>query len=309
MRDPIKQGPDLDLKLRQTYIGSSEWAVVAGLHNAYKSPYDVYMEKVYGYEPFDNLRMRFGRDAEPMIAKWVEEELDVAVAVDGFVKFHPKHDFLATNLDGEIFHKDGTKSILEIKTANSLARQSWGAELPIQYYTQIQGQMLITGLRKAYVAILTFGYAGPESFEIQEYDYNPEFAEMVVNKCVDFWYNHVVTEIAPDPSNAEDLKKMYPDSNGASMEASIELKHQIETLKELKSLKRDLEGSIKGLEVAIKSEMAGCELITFGEDTLATWKSSKPRKVFDRSDFQKSNPDEYAKYVKESGVSRTFRLK
>ena len=47
--------------------------------------------------------------------------------------------------------------------------------------------MAVTGMKKAYVAILTFGYAGPESFEIQEYDYDKEFADMVVNKCVDFW--------------------------------------------------------------------------------------------------------------------------
>ena len=52
MREPIKQGPDLDLELRKTYIGSSEWAVVAGIFNQYKSPLGVYTDKINGYESF-----------------------------------------------------------------------------------------------------------------------------------------------------------------------------------------------------------------------------------------------------------------
>ena len=208
MRDPIKQGPDLDLELRQSYLGTSEWSVIAGLFTKYKSPYDVWTEKVNGYEPFDNIRMKLGRDIEPMIAKWVEEQLGCKVAVDGYVRFHPEWDFLATNLDGVCHSEDGIETVLEIKTASTIARESWGAELPIQYYTQIQGQMLITGMKKAYVAILTFGYAGPEKFEIQEYDFDPEFAEMVQNKCVDFWFNHIVPEHPPEPTTEGDIKSL-----------------------------------------------------------------------------------------------------
>ena len=120
MRDPIKQGPDLDLELRKSYIGSSEWAIVAGIFDKYKSPLGVYNDKINGHESFDNLRMKLGRDIEPVIAKWVEEKMDCKVAIDGYVRFHPKYDFLATNLDGVIHHTDGTQSILEIKTANTL---------------------------------------------------------------------------------------------------------------------------------------------------------------------------------------------
>ena len=130
--------------------------------------------------------MKLGRDIEPMIAKWVEEEIGGKVARDGLVRFHKDYDYLATNLDGVHYDKDGKASVLEIKTASTIARDNWGAELPIQYYTQIQGQMLITGMRKAYVAILTFGFAGPEKFEIQEYEYDESFINLVVPKLVDF---------------------------------------------------------------------------------------------------------------------------
>ena len=309
MREPIKQGPGLDLELRKTYIGSSEWAVVAGIFNKYKSPYDVWNEKINGYEPFDNLLMKVGRDIEPMIAKWVEEETGCKVATDGYVQFHDKYDFLATNLDGVCYDENGNKSILEIKTAGKKARENWGAELPIQYYTQIQGQMAITGIKQANVAILTWGYTGPESFEIQEYDYDKEFADMVINKCISFWFDHVVTQVPPKPVTENDIKQVYPQANGHSLEASPELATKIETLKQFKATKKEMDQSIKELELDIKKTMEDAQSITYGEDTLVTWKNSKPRTSFNQKDFKVDHPDLYEKYLKEGNPVRTLRLK
>ena len=309
MREPIKQGPDLDLELRQSYLGTSEWSVIAGLYNKYKSPLDVWNEKVHGYEPFDNIRMKLGRDIEPMIAKWVEEENGGKVAVDGCVRFHPKYDFLATNLDGVIHHIDTTQSVLEIKTASSVARENWGAELPIQYYTQIQGQMAITGLRNAYVAILTFGYAGVDNFEIQWYGYDEEFANMVINKCISFWFDHVVTQVPPQPITESDIKETYPHANGHSLEASPELADKIRVLKNLKATKKEMDQNIKGVELDIKKLMKDAQSITYGEDTLATWNNTKPRTSFNQKGFKEDHPDLYKKYLKEGNPIRTLRLK
>lgn len=309
MREPIKQGPSLDLELRQTYLGTSEWSVIAGLYNRYKSPLDVWNEKVHGYEPFDNIRMKLGRDIEPMIAKWVEEENGGKVAVDGCVRFHPKYDFLATNLDGVIHHIDTTQSVLEIKTASSVARENWGAELPIQYYTQIQGQMAITGLKNAYVAILTFGYAGVENFEIQWYGYDEEFANMVMNKCISFWFDHVVTQVPPQPITESDVKETYPLANGHSLEASPELADKIRVLKNLKATKKEMDQNIKGVELDIKKLMKDAQSITYGEDTLATWNNTKPRTSFNQKEFKEDHPDLYKKYLKEGNPIRTLRLK
>ena len=309
MRDPIKQSTDLDLELRQSYLGSSEWSVIAGLYNAYKSPYDVYTEKVYGYEPFDNLRMRLGRDIEPMIAKWVEEELDGKVAQDGLVRFHKDYDYLATNLDGIFYDKEGVPSVLEIKTASTVARDNWGAELPIQYYTQIQGQMLITGMKKAYVAILTFGFAGPEKFEIQEYDYDESFINLVVPKLVDFWTNHVQKKVAPEFTTESDVKNAYPEANNHSIEATSEIINTMDRIKDIKAKKKALDQELKSLELDIKKEMKDAHSIIDGDQTLATWKNGKPRKTFDKTLFIKDHSELYEKYIKTGDPYRTLRIK
>ena len=309
MRDPIKQSTDLDLELRQSYLGSSEWSVIAGLYNAYKSPYDVYNEKVYGYEPFDNLRMRLGRDIEPMIAKWVEEELDGRVAKDGLVRFHKDYDYLATNLDGIFYDKEGVPSVLEIKTASTIARDNWGAELPIQYYTQIQGQMLITGMKKAYVAILTFGFAGPEKFEIQEYDYDESFINLVVPKLVDFWTNHVQKKVAPEYTTESDIKKVYPEANNHSIKATKEIISAMDKIKDIKAKKKALDQELKSLELDIKKEMKDAHSIIDGDQTLATWKNGKPRKTFDKTLFSKDHSELYEQYIKTGNSYRTLRIK
>ena len=309
MRDPIKQSTDLDLKLRQSYLGSSEWSVIAGLYNTYKSPYDVYNEKVYGYKPFDNLRMRLGRDIEPMIAKWVEEELDGKVAQDGLVRFHKDYDYLATNLDGIFYDKEGVPSVLEIKTASTVARDNWGAELPIQYYTQIQGQMLITGMKKAYVAILTFGFAGPEKFEIQEYDYDESFTNLVVPKLVDFWTNHVQKKVAPEFTTESDVKNAYPEANNHSIEATSEIIDAMDRIKDIKAKKKVLDQELKSLELDIKKEMKDAHSIIDGDQTLATWKNGKPRKTFDKTLFIKDHSELYEKYIKTGDPYRTLRIK
>tara|TARA_R100001594_G_scaffold78597_1_gene113194 strand:+ start:5977 stop:6906 length:930 start_codon:yes stop_codon:yes gene_type:complete len=309
MRKPIKQGVELDLALRQTYLGTSEWAVITGLYNAYKSPYDVYVDKVHGYDPVDNLRMKLGRDIEPMIAKWVEEELGGKVAQDSLVRFHKDYDYLATNLDGVYYDKDGDASILEIKTASTIAREKWGAELPIQYYTQIQGQMLITGMTKTYVAILTFGFAGPEKFEIQEYDYDESFINLVVPKLVDFWTNHVEKEIAPEFTTESDVKNAYPEANNHSIEATSEIIDAMDRIKDIKAKKKVLDQELKSLELDIKKEMKDAHSIIDGDQTLATWKNGKPRKTFDKTLFIKDHADLYEKYIKTGDPYRTLRIK
>ena len=169
--------------------------------------------------------------------------------------------------------------------------------------------MAIKGLKKAHVAILTFGYAGPESFEIQTYDYDEEFANMVINKCISFWLDHVVTEVPPKPVTDSDVKQLYPEANGHSLEASPELATKIESLKQLKATKKEMDQSVKELELDIKRTMETAESITYGEDTLVTWTNTKPRTSFNQKLFKEDHPDLYEKYLKEGGPIRTLRLK
>jgi len=55
--------------------------------------------------------------------------------------------------------------------------------------------------------------------------------------------------------------------------------------------------------------MGDDEILTYGDDTLATWKNSKPRESFDRKALEQDDAQLYEKYIKRSGPIRIFRLK
>jgi predicted phage-related endonuclease len=169
--------------------------------------------------------------------------------------------------------------------------------------------MLISGLKKAYVGILTFGWGGPEKFEIQEYDFNSKFIETVVTKLVSFWNDHVKTGIPPAPVNNDDLKLVHPESNGNGITADDELVSHLEILKQFKQTRSEVDLSIKDIELIIKKTMGDHEFIVDGETTLATWKSGAPRSSFDSKSFRLDHPDLYQEYTKQSGPIRIFRLK
>tara|TARA_Y100001973_G_scaffold104580_1_gene174893 strand:- start:4114 stop:5043 length:930 start_codon:yes stop_codon:yes gene_type:complete len=309
MRDPIRQESGLDLELRKTYLGTSEWSIIAKLYNQYQSPLDVFNNKIFGHQQIDNIDMRFGRDSEAMISKWVEEDENVVVSIDPYVRFHKDYDFLATNLDGIVHHPDGSPdAVLEIKTTKTIAKQKWGGKLPIQYFTQIQGQMAITGMHKAYVAVYTVGdYT--KDFEIFKYEYSPQYIEPIIKDCVTFWNDHIVTKVPPEPVTDSDIKLTYPEANGESLVADSKLLQQIESLKQFKETKKELDQGIKELELQIKHKIGHNEFVNDGENIIATYKNSKPRVTFDRKTFQTENPKEYDKYVIEGNAYRTLRIK
>ena len=138
---------------------------------------------------------------------------------------------------------------------------------------------------------------------------DPNFAEQVINKCVDFWYNHIVPKHPPEATTNNDIKQLYPEANGHSLEASPELADKIRVLKNLKATKNEMDKNIKGIELGIKKLMKDAQSITYGEDTLATWKNNKPRTSFNQKEFKEDHPDLYQKYIKESGPIRVLRLK
>ena len=114
---------------------------------------------------------------------------------------------------------------------------------------------------------------------------------------------------SPKPVTENDIKQVYPQANGHSLEASLELASKIETLKELKATKKEMDQSIKEMEIDIKKTMEDAESITFGENTLATWRNTKPRTSFNQKEFKEDHPDLYEKYLKEGIPIRTLRLK
>ena len=84
---------------------------------------------------------------------------------------------------------------------------------------------------------------------------------------------------------------------------------QLRELDERLRYLRGLEERKETLEGRIKLAFGDAEAISYGGDTLATWKAPKPSKKFDAKAYQADHADLCAPYVVETQGARRFLLK
>lgn len=219
-----------------------------------KSPYLTYYEMWHRkkdqilIEIEENDFMKWGSRLEPQIA--------AGVAEDNGWTIRPKKEFIsipsariAASFDFEIENT----AILEIKNVNSLAfKQGWledddgNLEAPIQIELQVQQQMLVSGLTKAYICALV----GGNTVKILQRDYDKEIGALIADKWEIFWKS-IDDNIPPDPDfeqDAEFLQALYQNVNqGSSLDARgndqvrelvLEYKRQAEIAKKAESMKQ-----------------------------------------------------------------------
>jgi len=103
------------------------------------------------------------------------------------------------------------------------------------------------------------------------------------------------------------MNRLYPDATaGTNIELSPEFSDIIEQLTDVKARIKDLEVSQDYLENQIKEAMKDAERARVGRFTVK-W-ANVASKRFDTKLFEKTNPDLYSQYVKES-QSRRFTVK
>jgi len=300
-------GSDAWLRLRNSYLGTSEWGSVLGI-SKYATPLDVYNNKINGATKIDNIKMRFGRDSEPMAMKWFTEETGLVCYEDPYIRLHQDYPFLATNLDGIV--KDASQEIpLEFKTTSTLARANWEGVLPMTYLTQVQGQMALFGADYSYVAVMVFGFAGIEDFEVMKIYRDQEYLDIILPRLVAFWNQHIVKQTPPDAINNDDILTLFPQHEPKKeIQANPSIVDAIGELMVIKEQIKTWNDKKKELEFVIKDYMKDAELLKEHESVIATWKNGKNRTVFDRKRFALERSDIYAHYCNEQNGNRTLRL-
>ena len=80
------------------------------------------------------------------------------------------------------------------------AAAEWKTHIPVGYQVQLQHQMLVTGRRKAFIAVLLNSTA----FKHHAMDFSPSFARKHQAKCTDFWRTYIERgELPPGLSRTE----------------------------------------------------------------------------------------------------------
>ena len=185
------------LEMRRKGIGGSDCAAILGL-NPYSSSLAVYADKK-GLIPDreDTEAMREGRDLEEYVAKRWEEKTGKKVQRINAMLFNETYPWAIANLDRKVV---GERSLLEIKTTSAWNKTDFAnGEVPPTYYCQVQHYLAVSGYEKAYLAVLVLNKAF-YTFEIERND--AEIAALMTAEQ-EFWDNHVVPGIPPEPDGSE----------------------------------------------------------------------------------------------------------
>jgi len=169
------------LDVRKTGIGGSDVAGLVGI-SRYATPLSVYMDKMGITPPVaDNDPMYWGRTLEGVVADEFVKRTGIPVKHYPHVLRSKNHPFMLANVDRLLVHEQAG---LECKTANAAAAKDWeDNKVPEAYMLQCYHYMIVTGMRKWYVAVLI----GGNNFQIRELSWDDELASQLVAREQEFW--------------------------------------------------------------------------------------------------------------------------
>ncbi len=242
------------LKERKKGIGGSDVAAVLGL-SKYKTALDVYLDKTTDEITVkESEALRQGKDLEPYVASRFTEETGLKVYQKNEILQHPEYPYIIANID---YFIEGIPAFLECKTtANKYNSFDFKNNIKLEYYCQVMHYLGVTGYPKAYLAVLVFG----EGFYIHEIERDEEDIKSIINICKDFWENHVMKNIPPEPEKYQMQNKIeLPNEEvkelGNDYESLIsQLLETKQKIKDFVELQEELENQIK---FALKDNIYG----------------------------------------------------
>lgn len=298
------------LAVRNMGIGGSDASVIMGL-NSYKSPYQLWLEKIGEAAPEDltgNPFVYWGQKNEPNIADWFNEETGKKVQRLGTLR-NKEYPFMIANVDRTVI---GENAGLEIKTAGAPQYKKWkGDEIPDAYYCQCLHYMAVTGADYWYIAVLL----GGNDAKWKRIERNEEDIKALIEKEKEFW-NLVETKTPPpvdgSMSCGNALKWRYKGDPESETMLPVEAEELINELDKDAEVEKALKESIQLKKNKLMEMLGDFEVGRIG-DRKVTWKVTKGRESISLSRIKKEDKGSYealkaAGLITMSEPSRTFRV-
>ena len=287
---------------RMGSVGGSDASAIIGL-NPYMSAYTLWAMKLGKIPPpEENEAMRLGHDLEEYVAKRFTEKTGKRVRRRNAIIYNSDYSFAHANIDRQIIGEDAG---LECKTTSALNLKRFkNGDYPATYYVQCQHYMMVTGLKKFYLAVLVLG----RDFLVFEIERDEDEIAALADAEQHFW-GHVEQDTPPaldgSESTADSLDAMFPGGGD-----SIDLTPCLDAIYDAELARSDKEQADKRLKAAqaiIKQYMGDAEIGIAGDHSVS-WKSQS-RRSFDAKAFAAAHPEiNLDPFYKES-ISRVFKIK
>ena len=294
------------LRYRKRGIGGSDVAAILGI-SKWNSAISLWLDKTnQTNEPVEeNEAMQWGTIMEPIIRNHFAVVTGKTVVEVKAMLQHPEYPFMLADVDGLTTDDEGNPAILEIKTASEYKKSEWENDIPSYYQTQVQHYLCVTGVQKAYVAVLI----GGNSFKVYEVDADAEIQSMLIAVEKNFW-NKVQNMIRPEMDGSDAAKNLLDSLYHGGIEEQIVMPDEaieyvdsyVQACAEednAKAKKQDAANHIK--EIMGDYDKATC----LGHSI--SWKAVSSERL-DTKALKENEPEIYARYVRTS-VSRRFTLK
>lgn len=197
------------LKLREDFLGASETSAALNL-NPYRTGLDLWMEKIKdpSYKPFaGNSYTKWGSRLEGSIAYGFSKDYKLKIRKDNKIRIHD-NGILSCSLDRLIIKgkKLGTLEIKNMgdKTFNKLCQDIH--DVSMMYYSQIQQQFYVSGLKFGYFVILV----GGNTLIVKKTKPDLAFMNMQAEFAVEWWNEYIIQNKPPelDRTKYQALKKL-----------------------------------------------------------------------------------------------------
>lgn len=297
---------DDQLKERRTGIGGSDAAAVCGL-SKYKTPVQVYLDKLGLSEPAqENDAMYWGNILEPIVREEYIRLTGETVITTDKTKRHPQHNFMLANVDGII---QNGKALFEAKICSSFNMSEWGEpgtdEMPQSYLMQCAHYAAVYDVQHVDLAVL---FGNRWHFEIYRYHRNTKLEQGLIEMERDFWNNHVLKEIPPDPITSKDVTLLYPFEIEETIAANDEIINHILEYQALKEKIKEYEKQAEYFKANIMVHMKSARALTNTHGVVLATLKQQSYERFDSKQFEKNHPDLYPLFLKQTS-SRIFKLK
>lgn len=299
------------LKHREKGIGSSEIATIVGL-NPWETPYQLWRRK-RGLDPAkeETFAMKAGHYLEDAVSQFWSDETGQQVikrSAGDWLIVDDDRPYLRVSPDRTYWlagmpHSNTNKGILECKTTQMAVDPD---DIPKHWFCQVQYQLGVAGYERGSLAWLCSG----REFGYKDLALVPDFYGWLVEEAERFWTDNIQGGAEPAAVNVSDVMLKYSrHSDGKIVEVDGEIYRACNSLKELKDEIAALDERKTALEDKIKMCFGDAEAISYGGQTLATWKAPKPSRKFDAKAYQKDHADLCEPYMAESQGARRFLLK
>jgi putative phage-type endonuclease len=180
---------------RRQGIGASEVAVACGF-GRYRTRYDLWREKTGATAPWGgNEATLWGQRNEPhILTDWADR--NEARIIETQQRFtHERWPHLWATVDGIATTIDGEDVVVEAKCTTSRNAQlgDGGDDAPPEWLAQVQVQMLLSGLERAYIAVLIDGNKSREYFV----QFDRTVAEALADRAEAWYCEAVETPVPP----------------------------------------------------------------------------------------------------------------